>query len=472
MNPNRIVAVCLAVITVGGAQSALGQTPLGTAFTYQGQLTNADNPATGLHDMRFQLFTAASGGTQVGATVCLDAVNVTDGMFTVSLDFGQQFDGNQRFLQVSVRADSTPANCASGTYTALTPRQPLTAAPYALKVPGVDGNSLNAADGSPVDALFVDNNGRVGIGTLAPTHSVHIANAQPTLALQDTDSTTQQVGYVSYRDSGNVERAWVGYGSAGDPDFSIINARAGGDIVLNAFGGGKVGIGTSSPAAPLHVLGAGQFENSGNQADLLWLASERSWVIRQEGTGATTALKFQSIGGGGNKNFLIDTTGFVGIGTLNPQAKLDVNGVARVQVLEIMGADIAEKFPASEALEPGMVVAIDAKNAGKLCLSRGAYNRCVAGVVSGANDFSVGAVLGNLPGHEDAPPIALSGRVYVRCDASNGAIEPGDLLTTSDTPGHAMKAADRDRSHGAVIGKAMERLEQGRGLVLVLVNLQ
>jgi hypothetical protein len=147
--------------------------------------------------------------------------------------------------------------------------------------------------------------------------------------------------------------------------------------------------------------------------------------------------------------------------------------VVQVPVLEITGANIAEKFPASEKLEPGMVVAIDANNAGKLCLARGAYNTCVAGVVSGANDFSVGAVLGNLPGLKDAPPIALSGRVYVHCDASNAAIEPGSLLTTSNTPGHAMKATDRDRSHGAIIGKAMTALKRGeRGLVLVLVNLQ
>lgn len=93
-------------------------------------------------------------------------------------------------------------------------------------------------------------------------------------------------------------------------------------------------------------------------------------------------------------------------------------------------------------------------------------------IVSGANNFSVGAVLGNLPGCEDAPPIALSGRVYVRCDASAGAIEPGNLLTTSDTAGFAMRATYRERSHGAVIGKAMERLNSGHGLVLVLVNLQ
>jgi hypothetical protein len=67
-------------------------------------------------------------------------------------------------------------------------------------------------------------------------------------------------------------------------------------------------------------------ENIGDQADLLWLASERSWVFRQEGTGAGTALKLQSVGGGGNKHFIIQTDGAVGIGASTPTAKLDVRG--------------------------------------------------------------------------------------------------------------------------------------------------
>jgi len=66
-------------------------------------------------------------------------------------------------------------------------------------------------------------------------------------------------------------------------------------------------------------------------------------------------------------------------------------------------------------------------------------------------------------------PVALSGRVFCWADASYGAIQAGDLLTTSDTPGHLMKAADRDKAQGAVIGKAMSVLEEGKGLVLVLV---
>lgn len=151
-----------------------------------------------------------------------------------------------------------------------------------------------------------------------------------------------------------------------------------------------------------------------------------------------------------------------------------VHGRLKVGVLEITGADVAEKFPSSDDdVEPGTVMEIDPGRAGGLRVARAAYNPRVAGVVSGAGNIPVGAVLGNLPGHEDAPPIALSGRVWVRCDASRVAIAPGDLLTTSEIPGLAMKAVDRSRAYGAILGKAMTALHQGeRGLVLVLVNLQ
>ena len=73
---------------------------------------------------------------------------------------------------------------------------------------------------------------------------------------------------------------------------------------------------------------------------------------------------------------------------------------------------------------------------------------------------------------EGGQNVALSGRVYVLADASFGVIKPGDLLTTSDTPAHAMKATNHSRSQGAILGKAMSSLKEGRGLVLVLVTLQ
>lgn len=96
-------------------------------------------------------------------------------------------------------------------------------------------------------------------------------------------------------------------------------------------GGGNVGIGTPAPVARLDVRGGPMLvENLGDQADLLWLASERSWVFRQEGVGAAAALKLASIGGGGNKNFIVETTGLMGVGTAAPTAKLDVRGDIRL----------------------------------------------------------------------------------------------------------------------------------------------
>ena len=78
-----------------------------------------------------------------------------------------------------------------------------------------------------------------------------------------------------------------------------------------------------------------------------------------------------------------------------------------------------------------------------------------------------------MPDSQGAPPIALSGRVWVNCDASIHAIEPGDLLTTAETAGHAMKVTDSPRAQGAILGKAMSALKQGEtGQVLVLVTLQ
>jgi hypothetical protein len=152
--------------------------------------------------------------------------------------------------------------------------------------------------------------------------------------------------------------------------------------------------------------------------------------------------------------------------------KIKPDGTTVVKVLEITGADLAERFPVSDKVQPGHVVEIDPDNPGQLRLSCGAYSRRVAGVVSGAGDLPVGAILGNLLGQDSAPPIALSGRVWVYCDASEHPIESGDLLTTSDWPGHAAKALDFPRAQGAIIGKAMTALDSGQGLVLVLVNLQ
>ncbi|QQS09109.1 MAG: hypothetical protein IPK69_00295 [Phycisphaerales bacterium] len=249
----RFAAFVLAVIVLTNA--ALAQS---TAFTYQGELRSESALANGLHDVRFRLFDAMSAGAQVGSTICVDDVPVIEGRFSVTIDFGGAFVSTAaRFIEIEVRAD-TGLDCADTTgYTTLSPRQAITTAPRAAAAN--TAFSLSAPDGTPANALVVDNDGRVGIGTSTPGHSVTIANSGPTIALQDTDSNGTaggtQVGYVSYRDAGNVERAWVGFGTAGDPDFSIITARPNCDIVLNNLNGGNVGIGTAAPTAKLEVRG-------------------------------------------------------------------------------------------------------------------------------------------------------------------------------------------------------------------------
>ena len=139
------------------------------------------------------------------------------------------------------------------------------------------------------------------------------------------------------------------------------------------------------------------------------------------------------------------------------------------------GSDLSEQFDvrASDDVQPGMVVCIDSDHPGKLTLSGNAYDRKVAGVVSGAGGVNTGMLMGQQGSIADGRhPIALSGRVYVWADASDQPIEPGDLLTTSDVAGHAMKVADYGKAQGAIIGKAMTSLAEGQGLVLVLVSLQ
>lgn len=138
-----------------------------------------------------------------------------------------------------------------------------------------------------------------------------------------------------------------------------------------------------------------------------------------------------------------------------------------------LGRDCAEAFELAEGCsgEPGTVLV--AGEDGKLIQSCTAYDKAVVGVISGAGDEQPGIVLGGgRPNEGRYAPIALVGRVWCKVDAGFGAIMVGDMLTTSPTSGYAMKASDVERSPGSIIGKALQPIKAGRGMVPVLVALQ
>jgi len=139
------------------------------------------------------------------------------------------------------------------------------------------------------------------------------------------------------------------------------------------------------------------------------------------------------------------------------------------------GSDLAEPFkftPGDGEVPQGAVVVIDEQNPGRLKMSDQGYDTRVAGVVSGANGINPGIQMQQQGVLEGGKNVALTGRVYVQADTSNGPIKPGDLLTTSIEPGRAMKVTDHARAAGAILGKAMTGLSEGQGMVLVLVTLQ
>jgi hypothetical protein len=472
-----------------------------TTFTYQGSLRDAGSPAEGAFPMTFRLFDAPSGGTAI-ASINAGSVTVHAGIFSVDLDFGaNNFNNADRWLEIVINGVT------------LTPRQPINRAPYAIQSRGI----------------FVDDEGRVGLGGTLTSELLTLRdedpnilmlsqgnNFGPKITMRNTASGISTIhGRIIFDDGAQL--ASIGYVKPLGAPWGLSFSGAA-ETNLKITNDGLTGIGGElDPQATLHVQSEDQGLSDANfvHDDLVIESADAAlgvyssgigtrgsalvlgevnngtladkWAIGRNTNTADAALLFKY---GANANWALNTSFFnietngdvsvspggrLGVGTIDPQATLDVAGNARVHILEVVGADLAERFPTSdpEPPTPGAVLEIDPDNPGLLRLARSPYSRLVAGVVSGANGLPAGAMMGNLPGMEDATPIALSGRVWVLCDATQHAINPGDFLTTSATPGHAMHAADFDQAAGAVIGKAMTKLEQGEtGVVLVLVGLQ
>ena len=164
-----------------------------------------------------------------------------------------------------------------------------------------------------------------------------------------------------------------------------------------------------------------------------------------------------------------------GIGIYGKGAQLAGRFEGDIEVtgdIRLVNADFAEDFDVNEVgiAEPGTVMVLGED--GRLQLSSKPYDKRVAGVVSGAGDYRPGVILDRHEAKASRRPIALLGKVFCRVDAKYAPVEMGDLLTTSPTPGYAMRATDPLQAFGAVIGKALRPLCEGQAMIPILVALQ
>jgi hypothetical protein len=260
-----------ALVLCAGSTSALAQ---GAAFTYQGQLKNSGAAVNSATDMEFSLWTAASGGSQVGSTVTSLAVPVSQGLFTNSVDFGVNpyTSGENLYLQIAVR---NPVG--SGSYVAMGSRQKITAAPFSLATRGINVNGA----------------GNVGIGISNPAASFHVsypagaalndaaavfevancggccgqeAYQENIRLLNQNQNGLTGIGLLSATGSNinTTPNVWLGTGSictdgTGQTDFRISTQTAPTtltDRFIIKGASGNIGIGTESPAERMHMLGS------------------------------------------------------------------------------------------------------------------------------------------------------------------------------------------------------------------------
>jgi hypothetical protein len=361
--------------------------------------------------------------------------------------------------------------------------------------------------------------GNVGVGTNAPDakfqvhHSstnTNLANIQLVdlvLGLRNTSNTNGNMSVISFQDAagyGNVNITAVQKDQANHAADLLFLTRANTTTFAERMrirSDGKIGVGINNPTAQFHIMTAA---SDGEGLRLHRNGNTNGWGIAQFfvlNNSSNAATDYAQISGGITSNtagaesgvlafytrnagalaekMRVDNLGNVGIGISNPTEKLHVSGnikvIGNIDVSGNINAkyqDVAEWVESSQDLTAGTVVVLDATKNNQVVASTKSYDSRVAGVIS----LKPGIALGEQG--EGHVLVATTGRVRVKVDASNGPIQIGDLLVTSDKTGVAMKSVPIDfagaqiHRPGTLLGKALEPLATGTGEILVLLSLQ
>lgn len=420
-------------------------------FTYQGQLMEHNTPANGHYDFRFRLYDAQAGGQQIGADYPANAVGVTNGQFAVTPAFGLgSFPGDPRWLEIAVK----PQNADPAAYATLTPRQQIVAVPYALQ-------TLSVPQHQHLGEQWIGNWPLIINGSF---HSSDFTSMSP---YQET--TLSNFGLVV----NNVHPLGGGLLTASSGYFTLVayNGSAVPSVAISGLSeNGAAGIfGTRNGVT---ILGGYEFTATTMEPRFafdwqgnLWIAGSLSSASAYRSTSADFAellpaqadLEAGDVLRIGNDGLLTRTTtpnatNVVGVYSTNPGF---IGGYTIPQ------QRTASLLPDTENAEIEQAATSDSQSASPSAADlRNVWAEQEA-------DANAGKI-----------PLAITGIVPVKVSAENGAIAPGDLLTTATLPGYAMKATPVDVGGvslyrpGTIVGKALDGLADGTGVIRVLVTLQ
>lgn len=436
-------------------------------LAFQGKLTDqTGQPTSGSIAVTFRLYAAETSGSPLWEET--QTVTATQGLFSarlgtaapLTLAFDQPY-----WVELQVGSE------------VLTPRQPLSASPYAVNAERLGGLPAGTF-------LRPDSAGNIGIGTASPANRLDVAGTVRSMTETVPSSGT---GTEIMYNAGQNRGLLVAY----DRSATAYKRLDLNDVITIAGGGnaGAVGIGTANPGARLDV--AGNIKMSGPRTKLFYRGDTdghigslalyspdggRTAIITPYGgTGEPLPASTVSLGGFGN----FDTN------TVSLRVSGDVhvpNGALFVRSRQL--GDLAEPMRGGTAVLPGMLVTVDPLKGGQHVVPTAqAYEPAVLGVVSNDPAITIGGIDG-----EDAKPVALSGIVTVKATAESGPIRRGDRLVAASRPGSAMRLrledpdaagdfptltrllAENQRREAAVFGIALEELAAGEGEVLVFLK--